>query len=586
MIIYSSVKSFDPHGPGSTFFKQTNMQFIAKSILRLSVLLIPAFSLAQSTYLPQGNKHQPFLDRLEIKLQHNTDLNLSTLKPYSRRIGVRAGEYADSIQKAGGNLLTAVDQYNLQSLFMNSSEWVTGDSTAFISKRPVWNTFYKTKANFLEVNTRDFFMAVNPVIQQQQSIESDNTDERVFLNAKGLAVRGMIARRLGFSFYFTDNQERGPRFVQERIIATDAVPGVGFYKDFKKTATDYIDARGSINFTAAKYLDFQFGYDKNFIGNGYRSLLLSDFGNSYLFLKINTRIWKLDYMNLFMELVPQTINISAGDKLLDRKYTAMHHLSMQITRWLNIGIFEAVTFGRKNHFDLLYLNPIIFLRASEQQAGSADNAIIGLDVKANVAKRWQFYGNLMLDEFKLKEVRDGKGWWANKFGVQAGAKYIDAFSIKNLDLQGEVNLVRPFTYSHYDSIANYTHYNQPLAHPLGANFIEAIGIVRYQPHPRWTTSARLILWKQGTDTAGSNVGTNIFLSNTTRSADYGYSLPNGPRSTGINAQLLASYEWKENLYIDAGVLLRRLQSDVADSRNTSVFTLGVRLNMFRREYDY
>lgn len=562
------------------------MQFIAKSILRLSVLLFPAVSLAQSSYLPQGNKHQVLLDRLEIKLQNNTDLNVSTLKPLSRRIAVRAGEYADSVQKAGGNLLSVVDQYNLKSLFMNNSEWATADTSGFASKRPLWNTFYKTKANFLEVNEKDFFLAVNPVIQQQQSIESDNTDERIFLNTKGVALRGMIAKRLGFSAYFTDNQERGPLFVQQRIIANDAVPGVGFYKDFKTTATDYIDARGSINFTAAKYLDFQFGYDKNFIGNGYRSLFLSDFGNSYLFLKINTRIWKLDYMNLFMELVPQTINISAGNKLLDRKYTAMHHLSMQMTRWLNIGIFEAVTFGRRNHFDFTYLNPIIFLRASEQQAGSADNAIIGLDIKANVARRFQFYGQFMMDEFKLKEVRDGKGWWANKFGLQAGAKYIDAFGAKNLDLQGELNFVRPFSYSHYDSLANYTHYNQPLAHPLGANFIEAIGIVRYQPHPKWTTSARVILWQQGTDTANSNVGSNIFMVNTTRNGDYGYNLPNGPKSTGINAQLLASYEVKENLFLDASVLIRRLSSDVVPDRNTSLFTLAVRMNMFRREYDY
>jgi hypothetical protein len=562
------------------------MQFIAKSILRLSVLLFPAVSLAQSSYLPQGNKHQAILDRLEIKLQNNASLNLSTLKPLSRRLAVKAGEYADSLQKAGGILLSAVDQYNLKSLFMNNSEWVEGDTTGFASKRPLWNTFYKTKANFLEVNEKDFFLAVNPVIQQQQSIESDNTDQRIFLNSKGIAIRGMIAKRLGFSAYFTDNQERGPLFVQQRIIGMDAVPGVGFYKDFKKTATDYIDARGSINFTAAKYLDFQFGYDKNFIGNGYRSLFLSDFGNSYLFLKIHTRIWKLDYTNLFMELVPQTVDISAGNKLLDRKYTAMHHLSMQMTRWLNIGVFEAVTFGRKNHFDLLYLNPIIFLRASEQQAGSADNAIIGLDIKANVAKRFQFYGQLMMDEFKLKEIKDGKGWWANKFGIQAGAKYIDAFSVKNLDVQGEINLVRPFSYSHTDSMANYTHYNQPLAHPLGANFIEAIGIIRYQPHPKWTTSARLILWQQGTDTANSNVGSNIFMTNGTRAGDYGFKLPNGPKSTGINAQLLASYEVKENLYLDASILIRRLTSDVVADRNTSLFTLGVRMNMFRREYDY
>lgn len=560
------------------------MQFIAKSILRLSVFLFPAVTLGQSTYLPQGHKHQALLDRLEIKLQYNTDLNVSTLKPLSRRIAVRVGEYADSVQMVNPDFLSKVDQYNLKSLYMNSSEWAS-DTTGFASRRPILKTFYKTKANFIEVNQKDFFLAVNPVFQGQLSAESDGGD-RPFVNSKGFTLRGMIAKRLGFSAYLTDNQERGPLYVQDRIIRYDAVPGVGFYKDFKKTATDYIDARGSINFTAAKYLDFQFGYDKNFIGNGYRSLYLSDYGNSYLFLKINTRIWKIDYMNLFMELVPQTIDISAGDKILDRKYAAIHHLSMQVTRWLNVGVFEAVTFGRKNHFDFLYLNPIIFLRASEQQAGSGDNAIIGLDLKANVAKRFQFYGQLMLDELKLSEASGGKGWWANKFGVQAGAKYIDAFGAKNLDLQGELNLARPFSYTHYDSVANYTHYNQPLAHPLGANFIEAIGIIRYQPHPKWNTSARLILWTQGTDTADSNVGSNIFMLNTTRKSDYGYSLPNGPRSNGINAQLLASYEWKENLFIEGSVLIRRLTSAVAPDRNTSMFTLGVRMNMFRREYDY
>jgi hypothetical protein len=562
------------------------MQYIIKTIAGLSLFLLPFISVAQSTNLPQNSKHQQFLDRLEILLQRNNDLNLSTAKPLSRRTAAKIGmQVRDSLQ-LNSSLLTAVDQYNLQSLLMNNSEWVTGDKSSFASRKPVWNTFYKTKANFLEVDTKDFFLALNPVIQQQQSIESDN-DQRIFLNTKGLAVRGLIAERVGFSAYITDNQERGPLFVQQRILQYDAVPGVGFYKDFKKTATDYIDARGSIHFTAAKYLDFQFGYDKNFIGNGYRSLFLSDFGNSYLFLKINTRIWKLNYMNLFMELAPQTVDIASGNKLLDNKYAAIHHLSMNMAPWLNVGIFEAVVFGRKNRFSLSYLNPIIFLRASEQQNGSADNALIGVDVKANVAKRFQFYGQLLLDEFFLKEIRAGNGWWANKFGLQLGGKYINAFGLKNFDLQGELNIVRPFTYSHFDSVSNYTHYNQPLAHPLGANFVEAIGIVRYQPHPKWTASGRLILWKQGVDTGASNVGTNIFRINSERPAgDYGYDLPNGPAATGINAQLLVSYEWKENIYLEASALIRRWKADVAPNMNTSLFTAGIRMNMFRREYDY
>ena len=193
-----------------------------------------------------------------------------------------------------------------------------------------------------------------------------------------------------------------------------------------------------------------------------------------------------------------------------------------------------------------------------------------------------------LDEFFLKEVRAGKGWWGNKFGVQVGGKYVDVFNIKNLDIQGEMNWVRPFSYSHHDSVSNYTHYNQPLAHPLGANFMEAMGIVRYQPHPKWTASGRLIVWRQGLDTSGINFGGDIFKLNSTRSVDYGYTIPSGVPATGVNGQLLVSYEPKENVFLDVSLLVRRFRSTERPSldRNTTLVTAGLRMNMFRREYDY
>ena len=174
----------------------------------------------------------------------------------------------------------------------------------------------------------------------------------------------------------------------------------------------------------------------------------------------------------------------AGDRLIGKKYAVIHHLDVNIAKWLNVGLFESIVFGRKDHFDFSYLNPVIFYRSIEQQNGSDDNALAGMDLKANVAKRFQFYGQLLLDEFKLSEIKNNRGWWANKFGMQMGVKYIDALGIKNLDLQLEHNRVRPFTYSHRDSVANYTHYNQPLAHPLMENFKEVIAILRYQPAPK------------------------------------------------------------------------------------------------------
>jgi hypothetical protein len=570
---------------------------IIKSFFKLIVFICPIAGFAQSTYLNQGTKEYHFIDRLEIKQQTNTNLNFSTLKPYNRkaiieeatlmdsaRMGYKDSAGVDRFKDYSGLSLTDVDEYNLRSLLMNNSEWVVGVNEDFKSKKPLLKAFYTTKANMLEVNSNDFFLAVNPVLQFHMGAEKDNKD-RIFLNTRGVSLRGLIAKRVGFSSFITENQERGPQFFQQKVKELRAVPGVGFYKPFKKTGVDYFDARGYITFNAAKFIDFQLGYDKNFIGNGYRSLFLSDWGNSYLFAKINTKIWKLNYQNIFMELMPQFKK--SGDSLLPRKYAAMHHLSMNVTHWLNIGLFEGIVFGRVNHFDFQYLNPIIFYRHIEGTVGSPDNALAGLDFKANIAHRLQLYGQFMVDEFILKEVKNNPTSWVNKFGIQAGLKYVDAFGVKNLDLQFETNRVRPFTYSHNDTIANYTHYNQPLAHPLGANFQEYIGILHYQPAKRWTIEARAIYYNQGLDSAGKNFGGNIFRDYTTRTSNEGFTVAGGKKATCFNGYFQVSYELRENLMFDLSLLQRNYAiAGVLAKTNSTMITAGVRLNIFKRSYDY
>lgn len=571
---------------------------IIKSLLKVIVFVCPVTATAQSTYLYQGSKETRIIERLEIKQQTNTNLNFSTLKPFNRKYIVQEVEFLDSarmgykdstgvdMHKEWTDLdLTPVDEYNMRSLLMNSSEWVTTPREDFLSKNPLWNTFYKTQANFLEVNNKDFFLAVNPVLQIRQAVEP-GYKEGIFLNSRGVSLRGMIAKKVGFSSIITENQERGPQFFQEYVNASRSVPGAGFYKSFKKTGVDYFDARGYITFNAAKFIDFQFGYDKNFIGNGYRSLFLSDFGNSNLFLKVNTRIWKLNYQNLFMELMPQFTKKS--DTLLDRKYAAMHHLSMNVTKWLNVGLFEGVIFGRRNRFDFEYLNPIIFYRHIEGTIGSPDNAVAGFDFKANVAHRLQFYGQFMLDEFRINELRNVPKSWVNKFGIQLGAKYVDAFGVRNLDLQFETNRVRPFTYSHNDTTANYTHYNQPLAHPLGANFQEFIGVVHYQPAPRWNIDATAIYYYKGLDSAGTNFGGDIFKNYNTRNMpDDNFGLGDGAKAKCLNALLNISYEFRQNLFFEASLQHRNYKIEgVSGQSNTTLVTAGIRLNMFRREYNF
>ncbi len=94
-------------------------------------------------------------------------------------------------------------------------------------------------------------------------------------------------------------------------------------------------------------------------------MFLSDFGNNNLFLRLNTRIWKFNYQNLFMELT-NAYQSNPGDDLLGKKYAAMHHLDINLTKWLNVGVFEGVVFGRTNRFELGYLVPVIFYRSVER----------------------------------------------------------------------------------------------------------------------------------------------------------------------------------------------------------------------------
>lgn len=553
------------------------MQFI-KTTLRLLFFILPFTATAQSTYFQQGSKENILLERLEIKAQKDTVLNFSFIKPFNRKWWIGAIERLE--QDAEPLKLSRVDKYNIERSKMNNLEFVSGDKSALVSKKPLWNTFYKTPANFIEVDNPDFFLSVNPVLQLQAMADNES-DELIFLNTRGIVARGLIAKRIGFQTYLTDNQERAPKFVQERITRYRAVPGNGFYKTFKTTGVDYFDARGSFTVNAAKYLDIQFGYDKQFIGNGYRSLFLSEFPNNYLFLNLNLRVWRLNYVSKTVELTSQ-FKRGSTDTLFPKKYMAIHHISFNAPKWLTLGLFEGVVFGRLNQFEFSYLNPVMFLRPAEQQNGSADNAFVGLDFKANIARRFQVYGQLLFDEFKLSELKKRDGWWANKWALQLGAKYIDAFGVKNLDLQLETNLVRPFTYSHFDTVANYTHYNQPLAHPLMSNIREVVAIARYQPAPKWYLQGRLSGWWGGSDTAGLNFGNNIFLDNDTRAQDRDIRFGSAVETQWVNANLWVAYEWKENFFIETNIYLRQTNNVPLNF----IGSLGIRWNMHRREYDF
>ncbi|MCU0450955.1 MAG: capsule assembly Wzi family protein [Bernardetiaceae bacterium] len=547
---------------------------------------------AQSALVPMNADYFHLVERYEIKRgKFSEGMHLSS-RPLPRK-GV--ANLADSVLAAGLGL-SAADKFNLEYLLNDNAEWAA-DPEQGKAKRAFLKTFYQYKADLFRVKTKDFDLHVNPVLHLAVGNTNEDGLNRPFINTRGAELRGTIARRVGFYTYLADTPLMPVGYVNRFIDQYDAMPYENFWKTREATGNSlangvtFLTARGYVVFDIIKdKMSLQFGNDKNFFGNGYRSLNLSDFAGNYTFLKLNTRIWKLNYTNIFSQMNAQTVGTN---RVYPKKHGVFHHLSMNVLPNLNIGLFEGVMFGRTdNAFEFGYLNPIIFYRSVEQSVGSGDNSMIGADLRWNLFKTLQLYGQIVIDELVVGEVRSGQGWWGNKQGLQAGFKYIDVLGIKNLDLQAEYNLVRPYTYTHFGSnfaLSNFTHYNQPLAHPLGANFSELLVVGRFQATPRLQLTAKAFLIRTGQDRPGENWGSFLLADNGTRQQEYGNTVGQGVR-TDINLfDLTASYQVRHNAFLEVKQVVRRYRTaepSLFDNQTLTFTSLALRLNIPQRLWEF
>lgn len=586
----------------------------------ISLFIFFAFTIqnlySQGSSLPLGNEAYHLLDRLEIKTGVTPPYH-SSLKYYTRGAATR---YALTIDTSALSL-SVRDRRDLYYIFKDNNEWlgqayfattIAGkreqalqgteftqmeasyeDSRYIESRKPFLKHFYRSPANFVEVNDKYFHLRANPILNFKMAAAKD-LDEPILFNQRGIELRGGFDDRIYFYMNVLETQAHFPDYVDHRVARDLAVPGAGLFKDYDsdffnvQNGYDYLNGQGYLAFNITRHVGMQFGYGRNFIGNGYRSLLLSDFAHNYLYLKFNWKVWKIHYQNIFAELSAETDKQTIGETVIAKKYMAAHHLSYNIIPNLTVGIFEAVIFSRENQFEFQYLNPVIFYRTIEQGLGSPDNVLIGFDAKYNFLKHFQLYAQFMLDEFLFDElIVEGNGWWANKHGLQLGLKYIDVLGVDHLDFQAEYNTVRPYTYSHRDSSGVYNHYNQPLAHPLGANFREYIFKLRYTPLKKLVVDARLILAEFGEDADSTNWGGNLLLNNDSREQDFGNEIGQGINAKSVLAGIDLSYQLRHNVFLDLYYFYRKKDSeDDKLDQNVQYFGGGVRVNIGKQRMDF
>lgn len=456
--------------------------------------------------------------------------------------------------------------------------------------------------NLLKFEKARLLVTVDPVVTFLSGFETANTITP-FESAIGGAVNASFGSNLHFNAIVSQGYSVFPSFLDSIIEKEQVVPGNNYA--FKNSNIwSYNNNSGYLSYTPIKYVNLQAGYGRNFIGDGYRSLLLSDNAYSYPFLKITTTIWKLQYVNLFTNF--SDIRGSEGNpNAYYNKYGSFHYLSLNVTKRLNIGIFEAVIFenrdtlGQKFTYDINYLNPVIFYRPVEYSIGSGDNVLMGLNFKYKLFNKQLLYGQVIIDEFLLKEIRADviqavfpdssrqSGWWANKYGFQFGYKWFDFLTIKNLQFQGEFNLVRPYSYTHGSINQNYGHYNQPLAHPLGANFKESVVFLRYYLK-RFSFEAKMVYVNFGDDTEDIYYGRDIYRSYRNRPYEYGHFIGQGTNTNLLVKDFKVIYllNPKNNIQMEIGYTGRELrQGQTGGNQKTNFVYAGIRTALFNSYYD-
>ena len=356
-------------------------------------------------------------------------------------------------------------------------------------------------------------------------------------------------------------------------------PGFGI----KKSRLQY-----NLKYYFNKFIRADFGKGKHFIGNGYRSLLLSAEHSPYPYLKITTEFGRVRYYNLY------TTFLDIQNPNQDRKkHASIHFLDFKLTDNINIGVFEGVVWQSKDEhynrgYDIEYLNPIIFYRPVEFSKHSPDNVLMGANFNANL-KRTTLYGQVLLDDLNIARQKDrdedfSGGFFQNKFAYQLGIKT----SFKSLNILLEHNQSQPYTYAHKEPMQSYTHMNQALAHPLGANFKEVVALADYSKG-KWKFSAKLTLAKVGLDSAHTHYGQNIFASDFEAQGDgeeYSYGNFNGQGvSTHIqtlHTEVAYSFGW---LDVFGSVFYKNKKSDLV--YQTSLwYSLGIRTFPFSTFQDY
>lgn len=362
------------------------------------------------------------------------------------------------------------------------------------------------RKHLIEITAKDCYITISPAANISLGKDfTDTSDRRLMQNTRGVFVEGDLFKKFSFATSFYENQARftpyednyytsvGERYQNsagEYFAQNAVIPGAGRTKEFKVDGFDYAFAVGYFSYAPIKQLRITTGNNPQFIGDGYRSLLLSDNSYSAPYFRID---WKINpkfnftyYRSRLINLLRRRISSSA-EVYYETKGHSVNYFTYKPNEKMSISLFEGSIWNRGDSIisktsHPLYYNPVPFVSSLILNGKNEVVSLLGINANYQIASNHRVYAQLAMND-----------WNIEKFGYQIGYRGYNFFGLNDFMLQVEYNDVPSEMYEVSNPRLNYSHYNLPLAHSKGSGFRELILRANYE-YNHWFIDLRTAMY--------------------------------------------------------------------------------------------
>lgn len=519
-----------------------------------------------------------------------------------RGIMVFVGLFIFQLNICAQNIIAPYELEKEFRILLNDSVQSAVNSSIRPLEFPYWETDTSPRLSFFKrvINDQPLFSSsnenarfvFNPVISfQAGKAKGSQDDKSTYLSSRGFRLAAELGKQWQVDVSFVENQAKYPGFIDSFARANgNILPSFGLARKYKETGYDYSYTNGLVRWMPSKKFSGTLGYGQLFLGEGYRSMFLSDNSFNYPYLQLNLKLPKLHYMVLFSQYI-NTFRSYAGSH--QRKWSASNYLNLSLTSKLQVGMFQGVTWldsdvEGKRGFDVLYLVPFTVLHPIAFSQYSADNTFVGLHGKYQLRKNIVSYFQLFIDDLNIQEtLKNKKQHINNKYAFQLGIKAFHRIPKGIMRTRLEYNYSRPYTYGHRKIELSHTHYQQALAHPLGANFHEAIftSDIKYK---RWYSEFSGQYAVVGRKDNGSFPVGNDLFGGEANVPSLGTVTLQGRKENlltmNANVGYILNKSWRTSL--QAGVFYKRSGFEDNSSGNLTWFQVGIVTKLRNQYFDY